>query len=603
MYKFNFVSNNEFVFKYSFYDEYDEIINNDSNWKKERIVNKDLIIKKAEIDFNNNMANIQFTPNYINSSTKYFIIIGHYNETVNFKSFDNPCFLIKLITENSLGIKIYEAISIGEKDIDVNIDISDLISKNSENKDYIVNIVSLELRFDKKLNFYKSRLFGKPIQIQINEDINFVGKNLFYELEYKRPNNVSEYCVFLCKPNSSDIEITIEFLDLNKITFNLKKDVAESINFECCSDGTYSINIHTISEETLQGSFKMISTGFYFDLDLSKYDRFYIFPFLDYQPSPLIINIDTSKLGQDSLINIIQEEIELFIKDDNYKNMSLNNEFCFFEKDKNYQIFIRFSELGEEGFLFNYFDIQSYLDYNFEELSFSTKKYNNIYNTFLKISYKNTPKIIFETEPKGTIFLISYISESDYNIFPKKIQELEFTEISDLKTKKPNDFDYAILLIKFNSNKENTIVFIDGRVHLDIELNNIYNIEDEFILYYLNFDSIKNDEILIVFYSFDKEYTGEITIKSDEYNNKVEIDNKLKGSIYFEVATKKIYEFYFYNLKENYGKFKIISTGNLFKMNIKDFIIFDEMITQKETSHLIFNFDILEKNYNKNKYK
>ena len=224
MLKLNFTSNNEFVFSYFFYDKYDEIINSTSNWKNEREIINILNIKKAEIDFNTNIANIEFIPNYIKSSTKYFIIIAPKNDTFNIESFNNPCFLIKLITENSIGVKIYEAMNIGEEYIDVNIDISDLISKNLENKDYIVNIVSLELRFEKKLNFYKARLFEKTIQIYINEDINFYGKDLFYELEYSRPNNVSEICILLIESISSDCGIIIEKPNLKEEYIHLYSD-------------------------------------------------------------------------------------------------------------------------------------------------------------------------------------------------------------------------------------------------------------------------------------------------------------------------------------------------------------------------------------------
>ena len=131
--------------------------------------------------------------------------------------------------------------------------------------------------------------------------------------------------------------------------------------------------------------------------------------------------------------------------------MTFNNDFFFFEKEKNYQINIKFYNPDENDDLQYIFVLRPILENNFEELSFGEKNYTNLDFTLLKISYKNTPKIIFESNKNRTEFLISYISESDYNIFPKKIQEREFTEITDLKTVKPNDFDYAILLIWLNS--------------------------------------------------------------------------------------------------------------------------------------------------------
>ena len=419
---------------------------------------------------------------------------------------------------------------------------------------------------------------------------------------YTRPNNISQLCLLIPKSISSDCEITIVNPSLKEFKQNQYKDYLFYLAFECTSDGSYSINIHTLLEdESVQGSFKIISTGIPLDLDLSEhlYYYFYIIATVNYQPSPLIFNINGSKLDQEYLCLFDCYNIEkVFIQDENSNNMTFNNDFFFFEKDKYYQISIKFYKPDENEDLQYVFVLRPILENNFEELSFGEKNYTNLDFTLLKISYKNTPKIIFESNKNKTEFLISYISESDYNIFPKKIQEREFTEITDLKTVKPNDFDYAILLIWLNSFlDEISIKFIDG-VYRDIKLDNIYNIEDEYTIYNLNFDAIKDNEILILLYNFDKEYSGEITIKSDGYNNSVKIDNKLKGKIYFEVPTKKLYEFNFRNVKENSGKFKIISTGNLFKMDfIQDLMIFDEMTSQKETSPLLFYFDLLDKDY------
>ena len=143
LYRFYFTSKNEFVFSYFFTDKYDSVINSDSAWYDERKVSYELIIKKAEINFETNMAKIQAIPNYLYSSTKYFIIIGPKNDNFNLESFNDPCILVKLITENSTGVIIYETMNIGDEYIDVDIDLTDLISQNLENKDLIVNIFSL----------------------------------------------------------------------------------------------------------------------------------------------------------------------------------------------------------------------------------------------------------------------------------------------------------------------------------------------------------------------------------------------------------------------------------------------------------------------------
>ena len=104
--------------------------------------------------------------------------------------------------------------------------------------------------------------------------------------------------------------------------------------------------------------------------------------------------------------------------------MTFNNDFFFFEKDKKYQLNVKYSKLEEFEYLFYYFELKINLDYFFEELSFGARNYSKIDYTFYKICYKNTPKIIFETKQTQTRFLISFISESYYNIFLRKYKSL-----------------------------------------------------------------------------------------------------------------------------------------------------------------------------------
>ena len=250
----------------------------------------------------------------------------------------------------------------------------------------------------------------------------------------------------------------------------------------------------------------------------------------------------------------------------------------------------------------SYFEIVWNYENNFEELTFGKNNYSNIDYIFYKISYQKTQKIILETEQNNTEFLISYISESNYNIFPAKIQELEFNTIQDSKIIRPSN--YSILLIYFlKPFEETSIEFIDKRTFKDIQLNDVYDINDEFTYYRLNlyFESIKNNEILILSYDFEQEFSSKIIINNDEYYNEIYIDNKIKGSTYLELCTKKIYTFNFEKMQNNnIGHFKIISTGNIFQMSIinqSSLINFDEMITQKETSPLIINVDILNQDY------
>ena len=71
------------------------------------------------------------------------------------KNFENPCYITKLVTEWSEGVKIIDTYNIGKDDlINVEVEIYNIVNK--ENK-YVVNIISQELRFEKKLIFIIQR--------------------------------------------------------------------------------------------------------------------------------------------------------------------------------------------------------------------------------------------------------------------------------------------------------------------------------------------------------------------------------------------------------------------------------------------------------------
>ena len=154
--KLRFESNEDFIFIYSFIDKTDIKFYNNQKWNEERIELKDLsikeIIKKNPNEKKSNILSIKFYPNYKLSSTRYIIVIGPKNNNNSIITFSNPCFITKLITEKKEGIKILEIVDIGENDyISLDADFSDI---SSETNDFILNIISQELRFEKKLNFY-----------------------------------------------------------------------------------------------------------------------------------------------------------------------------------------------------------------------------------------------------------------------------------------------------------------------------------------------------------------------------------------------------------------------------------------------------------------
>ena len=159
-FKLRFKSNEDFVFSYSFIDNTDKLFNKEDEWIKKRKELTNLEIKEIKKnDENSNVISINFYPNYKESPTRYIIVIAPKNEIYSKENLSNPCFITKLVTEKIEGIKIINSADNGEKDlINVEEDITDII--NDGNNTLIVNIISKELRFEKKLNFYSPYEFS-----------------------------------------------------------------------------------------------------------------------------------------------------------------------------------------------------------------------------------------------------------------------------------------------------------------------------------------------------------------------------------------------------------------------------------------------------------
>ena len=94
---------------------------------------------------------------YINSPVRYIIIIASNDENNTKENFNNPCYITKIVNEKTKGSKIIDIYDIGKNDIlEIEVDINDILGKTDK---YILNIISQELRFDKKLNYYSPMEF------------------------------------------------------------------------------------------------------------------------------------------------------------------------------------------------------------------------------------------------------------------------------------------------------------------------------------------------------------------------------------------------------------------------------------------------------------
>ena len=120
-----------------------------------------IILKINEISFkkdNDKIIEVKFRPNYKLSSTRYIIIIAQKNQQNTLKNFANPCYITGLLNKRPSGVKVDTIYDVGENDlINAEVDISEIISNNDQ---YLINIISQELRFEKKVNFYEPLEFS-----------------------------------------------------------------------------------------------------------------------------------------------------------------------------------------------------------------------------------------------------------------------------------------------------------------------------------------------------------------------------------------------------------------------------------------------------------
>jgi len=154
--KLTFQTNKPFIFTYSFYDDTDRAFEKD--YYNDRSVFDELIIDEI-VDKNNtdNIIKIKFNPNYKQSSTRYIILIAQKNNGNSLDNFKNPCFIVDLLNRKPQGVLSDVIYDIGDTPlIEAEVDISNILYDKNE---YILNIISQELRFDKKINFYEPKEF------------------------------------------------------------------------------------------------------------------------------------------------------------------------------------------------------------------------------------------------------------------------------------------------------------------------------------------------------------------------------------------------------------------------------------------------------------
>ena len=156
--KMTFRTNQPVVFSYSYLDYIDENLfdKNEAYWN-EREVLSDLKIEEIKDKDINNIMKIKFKPNYKQSSTRYIILVAQKNDENTLENFKDPCFVTGLLNQRPKGVTVDVIYDVGDKDsIDAEVRISSILSNTNE---YIVTIISQELRFEKKIHFYEPKEF------------------------------------------------------------------------------------------------------------------------------------------------------------------------------------------------------------------------------------------------------------------------------------------------------------------------------------------------------------------------------------------------------------------------------------------------------------
>ena len=96
-FEFSFESDNDLIISYSYEDDKDDFIKKEGNkWEKDRIQYNNLTINNIKA-INETKIKINFKTNYLNSLTKYIIIVSSEEKNNNFENMKNILFLINLI--------------------------------------------------------------------------------------------------------------------------------------------------------------------------------------------------------------------------------------------------------------------------------------------------------------------------------------------------------------------------------------------------------------------------------------------------------------------------------------------------------------------------
>lgn len=464
-----FDSKEDFIFSYSFIDETDEKIKDYKKWNNERQVLANFSIEEVLQLEEQNRIRIKFRPNYRQSSTRYIIIVAPRNKNNTFENLSNPCYVTKLITEKINGVIIKTIYDIGEYDlIEVDVDISEILDIMGN---YFVTILSQELRFEKKLNFYSPFKFGYeieepiPIKIEEKQEFNF-NENAYFEIEYiKNSENKEIFFLYYNLEKQNPFEIIIQGVNNIDEVFNIN-NIEGYVNFIFNEGGFYKINFKSSNinnNEEIKGTFKIVSSEYPFKIDISKTINFDEININENKTISLQLYTDT--LEKDYIkkieinnINFTQINKILSIKKDEeseYKKLNFN--YFEFEKNSNYSIIINFNKVGENKYTLEKFNIEEFSLDNIQNFKLGSIKFNDRNDKFLIINWTNYDNnIIINIKNNNPKFYISKINETKK--LEEQFQDLFFEKLNDLTINRQNSSLFEVLMVELD-NKETEIIF------------------------------------------------------------------------------------------------------------------------------------------------
>ena len=461
-FRLRFESEKDFIFSYSFYDKTDEYLDTKKEWLKEREELTNLVIEKIE-NTTFNTISFKFYPNYKSSSTRYIIVIAPADENNSFDSFSNPCYITKLVTEKNDNIKKIDVVETGENDlINIEIDPYDLQEINKNNK-FIVNIISQELRFGKKLNYYTPSIFyipkeeeEKEEQIEFGKEKTFnfnVNRKTFY-MPYTKKSKTNEMFLLNYKlDKETSINVRINSPNKNEEILSINNEGYS--NFLCEDGGKYKITFEKIRNYNLKSSndnikivFKILSTEYPFDLDITKDNiEFNVFDITGTEAPSLKMNIGSLK--DDYIEKISIENIDLVqINNNNNGYKSLNFPYYTFEKNTKYSIQIKFNKKQNNKYTLENIKFSHFIKDNILLINNKTYTFDDTEDKFLIIEWKSYENIQITSKKNNPKFFISELTESQSKNLIKEFQNLNFIILKDFNIIKPSNSDYSVLMIQ-----------------------------------------------------------------------------------------------------------------------------------------------------------